>query len=198
VPTAGELSDQPAYAARAAYLHDLFGRPLNIGIGGYFDRQDWGLPHRVNGWAGVSDLSIPISRLFTVGGEFYRGSAVGGLGGGIGQTVLFTTGPTGAPVSVAGLNSLGGWAQLKFKPRPKLEFNGAFGQDNPYANQFNMAEVVSGYYLVERNRGALTNVIYHPRSDLLLALEYRHLRTYEFPPATQSANQFNLSMGVLF
>jgi hypothetical protein len=196
-PTAGELADEPAYAAHISYSHDLFGRPLNIGVGGYFDRQDWGLPHRVNGWAGVTDLSIPVSRLFTVSGEFYRGSAVGGLGGGVGQTVLFT-GPPGTPTSVTGLNSLGGWAQLKFKPLPKLEFNGAFGQDNPYANQFNSAEVVSGYYLEERNRGSLANVIYRPRSDLVLALEYRHLRTYEFPPDTQSANQFNLSMGVLF
>ncbi|MGA3212281.1 MAG: hypothetical protein ABSD20_13325, partial [Terriglobales bacterium] len=121
----------------------------------------------------------------------------GGLGGGIGQSVLFT-GPEYRPLSVEGLNTIGGWAQLKFKPKPKLEFNGAFGLDNPFADQFNLAEVPSGYYLIERNRGSLANAIYRPRSDLVLALEYRHLRTYEFPANTQSANQINLAAGVLF
>ena len=31
------------------------------------------------------------------------------------------------------LNVVGGWGQLKFRATPKLEFNGAFGQDSPFA-----------------------------------------------------------------
>ena len=31
------------------------------------------------------------------------------------------------------LNAVGGWAQLKYRATPKLEFNGAFGQDSPFA-----------------------------------------------------------------
>ena len=45
----------------------------------------------------------------------YRGRAVGGLGGGIGQGVLLA-GPLTSPVAIQGLDSMGGWVQLKFKP----------------------------------------------------------------------------------
>ena len=39
---------------------------------------------------------------------------------------------TDPATSVRPLNSVGGWAQLKYQPLPKLEFNAAFGQDNPF------------------------------------------------------------------
>ena len=53
-------------------------------------------------------------------------------------------------------------------------------------------------YKNERNRGIMANFIAHPRSDLLFSLEYRHLRSVEFPPDLESAHHINLSMGVRF
>jgi hypothetical protein len=49
-----------------------------------------------------------------------------------------------------------------------------------------------------RNRSALVNFIYHPRSDLLFSLEYRHLRTFDVQSFTRSAEHINATMGVLF
>ena len=46
--------------------------------------------------------------------------------------------------------------------------------------------------------GALINVIYRPRSDLLFSGEYRHLRTFETFGSTPTAEQVNMTMGVLF
>ena len=49
-----------------------------------------------------------------------------------------------------------------------------------------------------RNREAFGNVIYRPRSDLLLSLEYRRLRTFTIYDSSYEAGQINMSMGVLF
>ena len=68
-------------------------------------------------------------------GEFYRGLALGGLGGGSYQSALFSGSPTDPNSRVRGLDSLGGWAQLKLRPSAKVEFNFAGGQDNPFASQ---------------------------------------------------------------
>ena len=68
----------------------------------------------------------------SLSGKFYRGKGLGGLGGGIGRSVLFSGDPGIALHAVRALNSAGGWAQLKYRPATKLEFNGAFGQDSPY------------------------------------------------------------------
>jgi len=48
------------------------------------------------------------------------------------------------------------------------------------------------------DRGAFGNVIYHPRSDLLLSMEYRRLRTFTIYDNSYQAGQVNMSVGVLF
>jgi hypothetical protein len=201
-PEWGEQSGQPAYAARIAWSHRFFGRDLTAGIGGYYGRQTWEFDHHVDGWAGTTDLTVPLGQYFDFSGEFYRGRAVGGLGGGVGQTTLFTGPFTSATTGVYGLNSMGGWTQLKFKPWQKFQFNGGFGQDNPFASQINLFPAAdnTSYYgaLVERNRSAFINFIYQPRSDVLLGLEYRRLRTFYFGAEPQSANHVNMSVGYIF
>lgn len=101
---------------------------------------------------------------------------------------------------VLGLNSVGGWTQLKFAPAAKLEFNGAFGQDNPFAADLNGFSTTRSYInsSIARNRGTLVNVIARPRSDLVLSVEYRHLHTFELQRTSEIANHINISAGVLF
>ena len=175
-------------------------RPATLGIGGYYSRQDWSLGRRVDGWAATADWSLPLGKLLTLTGEFYRGRAIGGFGGAIGGTVLFD-GPISNPASrVAGLDAVGGWAQLKLSATPKLEFNVAGGQDNPFAHELRNAVIrgsVLDYYAV-RNRSIFTNFIYRPRSDLLLSAEYRRIRSFGLTPTSRSADHINLMMGVLF
>ena len=196
-PTAGEQSGQPAYAAHVGYKHGASDRAPQVGMGAYFNRQDWGFQRKVDGWAAIADWTLPMSRWFALSGEFYRGRAIGGLSGGVGQTVLLS-GPLADRVTlVDGLATAGGWAQLKFTPAPKWEFNSAWGLDNPYAVDFRRFPLPPGY-LSERNGGFMTNMIVHPRSDLLFSFEYRHLRTLSFPSDIESANHFNVAMGVLF
>jgi hypothetical protein len=199
VPQAGEASRQPAYASRVAWNSSNEDRAVSFGVGGYFSRQDWGAGRTVNGWAVTTDASIPISRLFTVSGEFYRGRAIGGLGGALGTSVVYYGPAAASTTHVEGLDAIGGWAQLKLQATPKLEFNVAAGQDNPFASQFRDAAAAgAAYYGVARNRSILTNFLYRPRSDLLMSMEYRRIQSYQLVAPARDADQINLTMGVLF
>jgi hypothetical protein len=200
-PDAGESSRQPAYAARVGYSHPMLGQSFSLGAGGYYSRQNWGFARMVNGYAATLDLNLPLSRRLALSGEFYRGQAIGGLGGTLGRNVVYNGAITDPNTMVLPLNTVGGWAQLKFRATPKLEFNAAFGEDNPFAadiRAFGEQSQTYGDPTLTRNRAAFGNVIYRPRSDLLLSLEYRRLRTFTIYDSSYEAGQINMSMGVLF
>ena len=196
----GEASRQPAYGTRVAWTRNVFGQPLRVGVGGYYTRQDYGFSRNIDGWAGMTDIELPLNRQFSLSGKFYRGRALGGLYGGIGRSVLFSGDPKLSSTEVQALNSIGGWAQLKYRPANKWEFNGAFGMDNPYASDLKYFEYPQSYgdATLARNQGSFVNMIYRPRSDLLFSAEYRHLTTYSLTDGGNNAGHLNLMMGVLF
>ncbi len=200
-PDSGEESRLPAFAARIAYSHPMLGRAFTIGAGGYYSREYWGFNRNVNGYAATADWNLPLNRWFTLSGFFYRGQAIGGLGAALSRSVVYNGPLTDPATSVVPLNSVGGWAQLKYQPLPKLEFNAAFGQDNPFAADIrdfgSQSESYANPYLT-RNRAAFGNVIYRPRSDLLLSLEYRRLTTFSIYNNSYGAGQLNMAMGILF
>ncbi|MGB8010905.1 MAG: hypothetical protein WCF68_04775, partial [Terriglobales bacterium] len=196
----GEESRQPAYGTRISWTRNVFGQPLRIGVGGFYSRQDYGFNRNVDGWAGMTDFDLPLSRQLSFSGKFYRGRAIGGLYGAFGQSVLFSGNPASAGTELQALDSIGGWAQLKYRPANKWEFNAAFGLDNPYASDLKYFAYPQSYGdpALARNQGIFVNVIYRPRSDLLFSAEYRHLTTYSVTDAGNSAGHLNLMMGVLF
>ncbi len=199
-PQAGENSRQPGYAARLAYTHEFFGHPFTIGTAGYYSRENWGYGRDVNGYAATLDWNVPLSDKFFLSGSFYRGQAIGGLGGAEGRSVLYSGPLTDPASSVIPLNTVGGWAQLKYRANSRLEFNAAFGQDNPFAadvREFSEAQSY-GDPTLTRNQGVFGNVIYRPRSDLLFSLEYRRMKTFSIYDYSSSAGQVNLGMGILF
>jgi hypothetical protein len=198
-PTWGEQSGQPAFAARVSWSHHLFGQDFSLGAGGYYGRQDWGFNRGVDGWAGTADLTLPIGKRLELTGAFYRGRAVAGLGGGIGQSVLLN-GPFDTQGTMfRGLDSMGGWAQLKLKLKSNFEINGAFGSDNPFAGelrQFNAFTLYPASYT--RNQTSLVNFIYQIRSDILFSTEYRFLNTTVLDSGSNSASHVNFSLGYIF
>jgi hypothetical protein len=199
-PGPGEASRQPAYGTRIAWTRNIFGQPLRLGAGGYYSRQDYGFNRNVDAWAGMTDIEIPFSSRFSFSGKFYRGRALGGLYGGIGRSVLFSGDPTLASTEVQALDSIGGWAQLKYRPANKWEFNAAFGTDNPYASDLKYFQYPQAYGdpTLARNHAGFVNMIYRPRSDLLFSAEYRRLTTYSLSDGANGAGHLNLMMGVLF
>jgi hypothetical protein len=94
---------------------------------------------------------------------------------------------------------MGGWAQLKFKPLPNFEINGAIGLDNPFAGQLrhhNSATIYSSAFT--RNLSPLVNFIYQARSDVVFSTEYRRLQTSVLDTNSNSANHLTFSLGYIF
>lgn len=199
-PTWGENSGVPATAARIAVTRQLGSQNVVFGVGGYYSRQDWGFDRSIDSWVGTLDLTIPFGSRIEFTGQFFRGSALGGIGGGIGQSVLWNGSLADPTVRLHALDAVGGWAQLKFRATPKWQFNGAFGQDNPFAGelrQYNGNPIYNdGSY--SKNQTFLGNFIYQPRSDLMLSFEYRRIWTYRLDLGPNTANVLNLGLGYKF
>jgi peptidoglycan hydrolase CwlO-like protein len=196
---AGEMSGQPAYAVRTAWSRPVWEHPLTFGVAGYYGRQNWTWGRFVDAWAGMADWQIPIVRRVGLSGEFYRGLGIGGLGGAIGTSILYGGRP-GPFTPIRGLDTAGGWTQLKFQLTPKLEVNGVFAEDDAFAGDVRgFATDVNNFGpILGRNRGALGNVVFRPRSDLILSAEFRRLHTFPIYDANSATNQVNLSVGILF
>jgi hypothetical protein len=95
---------------------------------------------------------------------------------------------------------MGGWAQLKFKPIERMEFNMAFGQDRSWAQghrAFNPDDYYNGGGAT-RNASGFVNIIYQLRSNLLLSVEYRKLWTTMFDGTKVTADHVNIGGGITF
>jgi hypothetical protein len=200
VPTAGEATRAPAIAGRIAF--DRSGDekfPLTIGFGGYRANQQYQVFPTIASWTLNADFKAGLGKYFEVSGEWYKGQAVGGLGGGIWTSVVYPE-PGGVHSTIHPVRSIGGWGQLKFTPIPKVEINGAYGQDENYGADlrfFPFSFDSYGFPAMAKNRTDLVNVIYKPSSVLTFALEYRHLFTVAAGNGFKG-DHVNLAAGVHF
>jgi hypothetical protein len=197
---AGEYSGQPAFAFRGAWSRPVQQHPLTIGAAGYYGRQNWFWGRNIDSWAGMLDFQVPLLPRLELSGEFYRGRAVGGLGGAVSTSIVYGGDPRAPFTPIRGLDSAGGWAQLKLQITPKLELNASIADDNAYAGDVRRFALDQNNFgpILGRNRGALGNVVFRPRSDLLLSAELRRLRTFPVYSSSSMTNQLNLAMGILF
>jgi hypothetical protein len=208
---AGENSRQPGYGTRLEWKHKIASQSLILGLGGAYNRENWGFDRNINGWVANADWDIPLGSRLRASGKFYLGRAIGGLGAGVGRSVVFSF-PSTCPVSspalscpatrVTGLGSTGGWAQLKYKLAARVELNAAGGQDGAAADDIRAfsPSFAPGYFAanITRNRSEFANIIYRPRSNLLFSTEFRALRTFTIDGSSVRANQLNLIMGMFF
>jgi hypothetical protein len=197
---AGELSGQPAYAVRTSWSHPVRTQALSFGVAGYYGRQNWTWERYVDTWAGMADWQIPIAPRLSLSGEFYRGRGIGGLGAGVGRSIVYG-GPYNNPFSpIRGVDSAGGWTQLKLQLTPKLEVNGAISEDDAFTAKVRGFATDANNFpeIIGRNRGALGNIVFRPRSDLILSAELRRLRTFPVYNNSSVTNQAGVSVGILF
>lgn len=211
----GEISHRPAVAARVAWSHPLFGSNIVFGFGHYRAQQRWGNGGyaAINSWVNTIDWEVPVTRLFEITGAYHDGRTLADLGGGLGQNVgIYVTdtmpldvlpgSPSDTPLNAVfkGLGSMGGWVQAKLKPLPKFEINVAGGQESRFAGEVESAASTQDYFNQDlaRNRSYMANVIFRPRSNLILSTEYRHIRSFALGEDEHSLNHFNLAVGVLF
>jgi hypothetical protein len=193
VPESGELSRVPAIGARQSW--NWRGGASGIAVSGYFARHNYGFSRTAESWAGMMDWKLHVSHSIEFTGEVYRGQALGGLWGGGGTSTVFNGDPSNPVTTSRAVNTAGGWAQLKVKPGELLEFNGAFGVDSPFARDVRFSKFASPFL---KNQTAMFNVIGHPRSDILVSLEYRHLLSDRLEVPKSSAQHVNLAIGYRF
>jgi hypothetical protein len=195
--TAGERSRIPAQAARIGWRRGDHDRAAAIAAGAYHATHDWGFGRRVDAWAAMADWDVPLGAWFALSGEVYRGRAIGGFGGGASDSVLFDGPPANPGSAVQPVDTAGGWAQLKFKPAIRIEFNAAFGEDDPFRTDLSRLPATNAA-AVNRNASGFVNAIYQARSSLLFSVEYRRLWTTPPAAATRTADHVSFSTGIVF
>jgi len=200
-----EASRRPGVEGRISFHADnrttAPARSLAFGIGAYTANQVYNSSTHIHSWAATADWQIPLYRWVDISGEIYRGRAIGGLGGGLYKDILTGTDPiTGLGHSV-GVETAGGWTQIKFNLNSRLEANATFGMDDVFASNFDsvvLPSSASWFTLAVRNSSVVGNVVYHPNSSLIFSPEYRRILSWTYTGAPTTANIFTLSGGYRF
>lgn len=194
-----ELEGRLGYETRMAFARRLDSdRRFEIGAGGYIHPQGFGYGRTVNSYAWTGDWLIPLNRRLELSGEAYFGQSISlseHPGGNIAHVFAFA-GPLDDPLTtLRGIRSVGGWNQLAVKAASKLEFNFAFGVDDPRNRDVFAGQVGSTTRL--KNQTLSINSIYRFRSNFLVALEYRRLWT-TYPDSAGKSGHVNLAVGYTF
>ncbi len=195
LPNAAERSRQPGYEARVSTASSWRDRPLSLGASGYYSRKNYGGTGHVDAWAAAADWEVPLAPALATSGQFYRGRAIGGLGGGAFKDYVTSY---GAPY---GLNAAGGWAQLSLTATPTFQINAGYGMDDAYARDLNDADSIgsaSAYANLARNQTLLANVIYRPRTYLLVSAEFRQINSRTINGQTSHDHVVGLVTGYTF
>jgi hypothetical protein len=199
-PGASEQSRWPGTEARIA----LYDSPSDetashIGVGGYYSRHS-SLGYNFDAWAATLDARLRLPLRFQFSGSFYRGAALGGLGGGGYKDYVFREDPITGGHQYHALDDIGGWAQLKEKFNAHWEANAAFGMDNVFASELYHYSVTGGsaYQNLARNSTYTGNVIFSPSAYLLFSVEYRHIISAPIFGLPANSNIIGLGAGYKF
>jgi uncharacterized coiled-coil protein SlyX len=198
--TTAEHSRWPGAEARVALLGSKLDEGSHIGFGGYFAPHLSSLGRRFDSWAGTLDARLLLPGGLELTGSFYRGEALGGLGGGGYKDFAYRVDPDSGGYYFRPLDDVGGWAQLKEKINERVELNAAFGLDNLFARELRSYAVPVGtmYQNLARNRTYTGNVIYSPSAYLLFSLEYRHLESSPVTGVSAGSNVIGFGAGYKF
>jgi hypothetical protein len=147
------------------------------------------------------DWRLPLTHHFEISGEGYRGRALGGLGGGVYKDVVAGTDPVSGASVINGLNAIGGWTQAKIRFSQSLETNFSIGLDNGFARDFHslvLPPTATASQLRARNKMFVANLIYRPKTYIILSPEYRRVWTWPITGAASTVDVFTLSAGYQF
>ncbi|HUZ96932.1 MAG TPA: hypothetical protein VMU57_18660 [Edaphobacter sp.] len=200
-PSTAEQSRWPGVEARVALLGSMLNHDgSRVGLGGYFAPHHTTLGHNFDAWAGTLDWRLLLPARLQLTGSFYRGMALGGLGGGAYKDFAYRFDPDSGDYYLRSLDDVGGWAQLKEKLTERVELNAAFGLDDVFAGELRPYAVSGGtmYQNLARNRTYTGNVIYSPSAYLQFSLEYRHLESSPVVGPSAGSNIISLGAGYKF
>lgn len=200
-----EAARHPGYEGRISFhAHDTTSgtaRPFVLGFGGYSADQFYNNTTHILAWAATGDWQVPFGTRLELTGEAYRGSALGGLGGGAYKDVLTGTDTTTGLSRTMGVDTEGGWSQLKLRFGSTFETNAIFGMDDALSRNFSglmLSASNNPLELYARNQSVVGNVIFRPKTYLILSPEYRRLLSWRYAGSANVANIFTLNAGYQF
>ncbi len=199
--SAGELSRRPGLEGRVSYHLHLFDRELSVGAGGYQANKSYSGSINISTWAVTTDWQLPLTRRLQLDGEFYRGLGLGALGGGAYKDVIVGTDPLTGLSRTLGLNNIGGWSQLKLHLTNTMEANMSAGQDSGYASDMHRLVLTNATNPLEtmaRTRMLVTNIVFRPKTYLILSPEYRRIMNWQITGSPKVADIFTISAGYQF
>jgi hypothetical protein len=200
LPSYDESEKWPAIESRVSWTAGAQS-PFRIGLGGYRGALKTNYGTTIPSWAFNSDIALRLHPKLSLTGEFYRGAALAGLGGGSHKDFLTGTDPLTGDDRSIGLNAIGGWTQLKLIWSPAVEFNAAIGEDSGYGRDFRSLTFVAANNPVStlaHNQMITGNIILRPKTYLILSPEYRRILSGQISGESYAANVFTLSAGYSF
>ena len=198
VGSLAEQSRRPATEARLGYSLGDKTAGLQLGAGGYFSPHSEGNDLHFDAWAATVDFRAPLTAKLEASGSLYRGSALGGLGGGTFKDYLYKQ--EGGYDFFRALDDVGGWTQLKARVSERLEFNAAYGIDNAFAGEIRgYLNAGSGaYQSLARNSTVFANAIYSPTAYTLFSMEYRRIDSSPAAGPHSVTNVYGVATGYRF
>ena len=201
-PGAVEASRQPVYSVRLSANGTDEDRPVSFGVSGlYIPMRFPGL--NISGWGALADWKYRFSPHAELTGAFFVGKGLDSFGGvpvARYPTVLDVNYYGVAAPAIERLTMIGGWTQLKFPIDVRNELNVGAGTGGRSSSGLGSIEYYNAYLenFAARNQTLFVNYILKPRSDLVLSVEYRRLRTYAIGEDPASAGQLGVAAGFLF
>jgi hypothetical protein len=198
--SSAEQSRWPGAEGRIAFLgSESDESSSHLGVGGYFAPHRTAFGNTFDAWAATLDAGLHLPARLQASSSFYRGLALGGLGGGEYKDFVYYQDPLTLEVYLRALDDVGGWAQLKEKFSERIELNGAFGIDNAFAGEVRRYAAVGDFYQnLARNRTYTGNVIFSPSAYLLFSLEYRHIASSPVDASAAESNVIGIAAGYKF
>ena len=197
----GEQARRPAFEGRAS-LHSSEGEhAVVIGLGAYTGKQVYPGANNVHSWAATADWLVPLGHRLEFSGEAFRGRALGGLGGGAYKNVLTGLDSRTGLSRTNGVDSAGGWSQLKWLVIPSVEANVSFGLDDAFASNFRRLKLTPSSAFLQfytRNSMIIGNLVFRPKTYLILSPEIRKIRTWQNTDGPYNATIFTFSAAYRF
>jgi len=170
-----ENSGAPVLGAYAAYDTKILGKPLTLGVGGIYGTN-------ANGVLGTKTTNSNSIYATTVGANLVladwlafktEGFAGAKLDDFNGNNTTGVTNTTAGNTTAKAVRSMGGFAELTYKPLKMLETNYGVGLDFGNGDQ-TFAERTLNW---KSNRTYYTNAKYSLSKDVLVGLEYQYMET---------------------
>lgn len=174
---AGEYNGLPFAQARLAYLR---GKSLAIGVSMHAGQTDWNKAYPMGGysddktstWGAAGDLKIVAGQV-TVMAEAFMGSNLGMMFSNAGTRVVAAE---TAALKVEGLDVMGGWGELTFKPsNSKVSFNGGAGIEILDEDQID--EMANAAGALSQNLTVFGNLQFDPVPKVSFAVEVGYIQT---------------------